>query len=109
MPENSPDDPACRVADGGVLIPLRVAPGASRDAVEGVHDGALRVRVSAAPEKGKANKAVLALLAGILGVPKRDVELIAGETSPRKRVRIRALEPGEVRARLAEAQEQTKG
>ena len=74
--------------NGGVRIRVRVVPGASRDAVRDCAGGALRVAVSAAPEKGKANKAVEALLAKMLGLKKSAVAIIAGDTSRDKRVWI---------------------
>jgi uncharacterized protein (TIGR00251 family) len=54
----------------------------------GVREGALRVAVTAAPEKGKANRAIAELLAKTLGVSKSSIELISGETSPQKRFLI---------------------
>jgi uncharacterized protein (TIGR00251 family) len=70
----------------GVVIPVRVRAGARWTGVAGEHDGALRVDVTAAPEKGKANKAVVAVLGELLGVAKRDLAILSGETSPQKRI-----------------------
>lgn len=72
----------------GVVISVRVSPGASRDRVIGEHVGALKVSVSAPPEKGKANKAVCALIAKTLGVAKSSVGVVAGETSRDKKVLV---------------------
>jgi len=74
---------------------LRVTPNAGRDAIEGFEtlaDGTtvLRLRVAAVPDKGKANAAVIVLLAKALGMPKSSIELIAGETARLKTVRIQA-------------------
>ena len=74
---------------------LRVTPNASRNAVESIEvrdDGQarLRVRVTAQPEKGKANKAVMALLAKALGQPKSAFTVIAGETARDKTIRVEA-------------------
>lgn len=66
----------------GCLIEVRVVPGAASDAVVGEHDGALKVRVTAAPEKGRATKAVAALLQSATGA--RSVRLERGMTSRRK-------------------------
>ena len=77
----------------GLLIYLRVTPNAGRDAIEGPEtrdDGTvvLRVRVKAVPDKGKANAAVVALLAKALGVPKSTVTLATGETSRSKTLMV---------------------
>ncbi|MCC6436709.1 MAG: DUF167 domain-containing protein [Acidimicrobiales bacterium] len=70
-----------------------VVPGGSRTTVTGEHDGRLRVVVAAAPEGGKANRAVQQLLAGLAGVAPREVELLKGTTSRAKRWRIHTAEP----------------
>jgi hypothetical protein len=90
--------------DTGLLLPVRLTPNASKDAVEGWRasdDGSrhLAVRVRAVPEKGKANKALVALLAKHLGLPKRDVDVIRGATSRLKTVRIEAKGPAQARIR----------
>jgi hypothetical protein len=72
----------------GVIIAVRAHAGARQNGVTGTHDGMLRVAVTAAPEKGKANQAIVALLSKSLGVPKSAIELVAGATSPRKRFLI---------------------
>jgi uncharacterized protein (TIGR00251 family) len=71
------------VADG-VEITIKVVPGASRDGIVGLLGDALKVRVSAPPEKGKANAAVIELLAEALGVSVRSISVISGAASPRK-------------------------
>jgi uncharacterized protein len=87
----------CRFAEGQVDVFVRVMPNASLDAVEGVvvrDDGQARLamRVRAVPEKGKANKAVVALLAKTLGLPKSALSVTSGETSRDKTVRIASAE-----------------
>lgn len=69
----------------GVILPVRAHAGARRNAILGEREGALRVAVTAAPEKGKANRAIIDLLSKSLGVAKSSIELITGETSPQKR------------------------
>lgn len=69
----------------GVILPVRAHAGARRNAILGEREGALRVAVTAAPEKGKANRAIIDLLSKSLGVAKSSIELMAGETSPQKR------------------------
>jgi uncharacterized protein (TIGR00251 family) len=72
----------------GVLLQLSVVPNARRTEVDGLHDGALRVRLAAPPIDGRANEALVAWLAKSLGVAKRDVELLRGDSSRRKQVAI---------------------
>jgi uncharacterized protein (TIGR00251 family) len=69
----------------GVILPVRVHAQGRRNGIIGARDGMLRVAVTVAPEKGKANRAVADVLSRALGVPKSNIELVAGETSPRKR------------------------
>lgn len=73
---------------GAVLLDLKVVPGAKRDEVAGRLGDRLKIRVSAPPEDGKANKAIAALLAAELGVKPRDIEIIRGQSSSEKTVRI---------------------
>ena len=88
-------------ADGtAVLISVRVQPKASRNAVIGVHGDALKVAVTAPPEKGKANTAVAGTLARALGVRRSQVTLVAGDTSRSKTFRIEGIGPVEARAKL---------
>jgi uncharacterized protein (TIGR00251 family) len=86
--------------EGTVLLRLHVQPGAGRSAVVGRHGDALKVRVAAPPEGGRANDAVLGLLGTILGVKPAELELVGGASSRSKRVRISGLEPDEVTKRL---------
>ncbi len=72
----------------GTRLRLRVSAGASRSRVLGPHAGALKLSVKAPPEHGKANREVLALVAEVFGLATADVELVAGETSPDKVVRL---------------------
>lgn len=72
----------------GVVMSVRAHAGARRNDIMGVRDGMLRVAVTAAPEKGKANRAIVALLSDKLGASKSSIELLAGETSTKKRFLI---------------------
>lgn len=85
--------------DARTLVPVRVQPRASRAAVDGWHNGALRVRVTAAPVDGEANRAVLKLLAGALGVPPAALTLVRGERGRDKLVRVRGVSAEVVAAR----------
>ncbi len=66
---------------------VRVVPGAKIERAT-IENGTLKLWTRTAPEDGKANKAVLAMLARLLGVPPKDIELVSGATSREKRVRI---------------------
>ena len=82
---------------------LRVAPGAARPAVVGRHGDAWKVRVAAAPERGRANAAVLALVADALRLPRDAVSLVSGAASRDKIVELTGLAPEEIDRRLASA------
>jgi len=84
---------------------LRVVPGARRPGVVGRHGDAWKVRVSVPAEAGRANDAVLALLAKTLHVPRRDLELTAGFTSRDKVVALDGLTSETAETRLATAAE----
>lgn len=85
------------------MVQLRVQPRASRDEIVGWQAGALRVRVTAPPVEGEANRAVAALLARALGVRPSAVSVVRGERGRDKLVRIEGLSVAEVQARLAAA------
>jgi uncharacterized protein len=88
-------------SDGeGTRLRLRVSAGASRSRVLGSHGGALKLSVKAPPERGKANREVLALVARAFGLPPSDVALVAGEASPDKVVRL-SLRPADAARRWA--------
>jgi hypothetical protein len=86
-------------------VRLRVVPGTTHAGVVGRHGDAWKVRVTAAPEGGKANDAVLALLASTLDVPRRDLALTAGRASRNKVVVLTGVTDEEVDARLRAAAE----
>lgn len=86
-----PDLPFLHVQkDGAVLVDVHVMPNAARTQLQGLHDGALRVRLHAPPVDGKANLALQTWLAETLGVPKSAVELVRGATARRKQLRVDA-------------------
>jgi len=87
--------------DGGTRMRLRVHPGARGDRIVGAHGGALKVSVAAPPERGRANAAVVALLAHALSVPSSAIAIVAGETGRDKVVTV-ALEAGELARRLGD-------
>lgn len=72
----------------GVVLDVRVIPRAGKSGIAGTRNGALLVRLNAAPVEGAANAELVEVLAAVLGVPRRNVTLIAGERSRSKRVRV---------------------
>ena len=75
--------------DGTTLVlELHIQPGAKRTMIAGLHDGRLKIRLAAPPVEGKANEVLVEFLAGELKVPRRNVNIDAGVTSRRKRVKI---------------------
>jgi uncharacterized protein (TIGR00251 family) len=85
------------------LLRLRVAPGRARTQVEGRHGDAWKLSVTAPAEGGKANDAVLALLAATLRVSRSAVSLVSGRSARSKVVRLTGLEAAEADRRLAAA------
>ena len=75
----------------GIVFTAKIVPGSSRTAVAGTLEDMVKIRVAAAPEKGKANQCLIAFLAKQLGVKKHAVEILSGHTSPVKQVRIGGL------------------
>lgn len=94
------EDLSVAAAGDAVGLDIVVQPRASKAGVAGLHDGALRLRVTAPPVDGAANAAVVKLLADLLGVPKSRVMIVGGQTSRRKRVRIDGMDANTLRARL---------
>jgi hypothetical protein len=81
-------------------VRLRVAPGAARSLVVGRHGEAWKLRVDAAPEQGKANEAVVRLLAKTLAVTTRDVSIVSGHGTRDKIVTVAGLDSAEIERRL---------
>jgi uncharacterized protein (TIGR00251 family) len=78
----------CQEQDGSIVFMVRVVVRASRSGIIGEHDGALRVRVHAPPVEGAANEELRRTLGRAFSVPGRAVEIISGQTSKLKRVRV---------------------
>ncbi|OOP57524.1 MAG: hypothetical protein AYP45_02995 [Candidatus Brocadia carolinensis] len=74
--------------NSGVLLSIRTQPGSSKNRIIGEYGGRLKLAVTAAPEKGKANKAVIELLADTLRIHESSIHIISGESSRDKRVLI---------------------
>ena len=79
---------AISVRSGAVRFLVRVQPRSSRNAVDGVHGDALKIRLTAPPVEGAANDALVALLADELGVPRRSIRIVSGETGRNKLVEV---------------------
>ena len=90
-------------APDGAILTIKVIPRAGRTALAGTRDGALLVRLAAAPVDGAANAALMAFLADTLDVPRNRVVLIAGDKSRAKRVKVIGMSAADVRARLERA------
>lgn len=85
---------------GVVVFAVRLLPRASRDAIEGEHQGALKVRLNAPPIQGRANDSLRRLLAARLNVPVSAVKIVAGEKSRTKRVAIQGVCASQIHALL---------
>ena len=80
-----------REVEDGIVVSVKVQPNASNDRVVGEHADQLKIAVTVAPEKGKANKAVIKVLSRFLDVKSSDIEILSGETSRDKKVFIRNM------------------
>ncbi|MHC4733345.1 MAG: DUF167 domain-containing protein [Planctomycetota bacterium] len=79
---------AVKEIDDGVVFAVKAVPGSSRTAVCGLLDEMVKIKVSSAPEKGKANKCLLDFLAKQLGVKKNAVKIVSGKSNPVKGVQV---------------------
>jgi uncharacterized protein (TIGR00251 family) len=94
---------------GGVELSVKVVPGASRSRVVGRWGKALRLTVSTPAQRGRANVAVLKLLAATFGVKRADVTIVSGQNQPIKRVHISGVSAREIRAALARVADREAG
>jgi hypothetical protein len=85
-----------------VTISIKVVPRASKSQIAGWEEDVLKVRLQAPPVEGKANAALIEFLAAALGVPRAFVDIVAGETSRRKLVRIRGMTAGRLKTLIPE-------
>jgi uncharacterized protein (TIGR00251 family) len=88
------------MASPSTRVRVRVSPGARRTELVGRHGGAWKVRVVAAPERGRANEAVLDLLSRELELPRRAVSLVSGHAAREKVVRLEGIDRAESERRL---------
>lgn len=84
----------------GVLLPVQAQPGARRNGLSGVHDGRLKVAVTQAPEKGKANDAIVEVLAKALALKRSQISLVSGPTNSRKVFRVRDVALDDLQSRI---------
>jgi uncharacterized protein (TIGR00251 family) len=85
----------------GSILPVRAQPGARKEKVVGEQNGALKIAVTAPPEDGRANKALIEVLRDVLGVKRSQIELLSGATSRDKRFLIRGVKKADLDARIA--------
>jgi uncharacterized protein len=97
------------MAAASTRVRLRVSPGAGRAQIVGRHGDAWKVRVTAAPEQGRANDAVLRLLADALGIPRDALVLVSGHGARDKIVELTGLGPALVERRLTSASASDRG
>jgi uncharacterized protein YggU (UPF0235/DUF167 family) len=88
------------MAQSATRLRLRVAPGANRTELAGRYGDAWKVRVGAAPERGRANEAVLQLLATELGLPRASLSVVSGHTGRDKVIELRGIDAAEAERRL---------
>ena len=85
----------------GIRLETTVTPRASHNAIEGVRNGRLHVKVTAPPVDNAANASVIEIIAKALGLPKRGVAIVAGEQSRSKSLALSGITTDEVRRRLS--------
>jgi uncharacterized protein (TIGR00251 family) len=91
-----------RTTAEGVILPVQAQPGARKNAVVGEHAGRLKVAVTQAPEKGKANDAILKVLADALQLSRSQLQLVRGETARQKDVLVKGVDIAALQSRLEE-------
>ena len=74
-----------------VSFTVKVVPASSRCALSGIYDGMLKVKLSAAPEKGKANEELIGFLAKMMNIKKKNISIISGKTNPVKQIEIKPI------------------
>jgi uncharacterized protein (TIGR00251 family) len=85
-----------REKEGKLLLPVRVQPGAASNQIVGAYDGALKIRLTASPQRNRANRQLLDFLAHTLNVPAQNLSLHRGRSSRSKMVEIQGLSEQEL-------------
>lgn len=81
---------------GAVTFNVKVVPGSSKNEITGVQDGAIKVKITAAPDKGRANKELIDFLSGVFNVRKTAITLIKGEKSRLKSLKITGITKSDI-------------
>ena len=89
-----------RATTSGCTLNVRVHPGARRNAITGIHDGALKISLTTPPTDGRANAALIAFLAETLNIPRAAITLTTGATSRSKTLHLEGLTPDALTAAL---------
>ena len=89
----------------GILLPVKAKPNSRKNEIRGSIDGAVKVAVTATAEKGKANEAIIKLLAKVISVPKSQVTLVAGASSTSKKFLISGIKLGHLKERFQQIAE----
>jgi hypothetical protein len=87
-------------ASGAMTFAVKVIPRASKNQIAGIEGDAIKIRLNAPPVEGKANDALIKFLADVLGVSRAQIEIVTGQTSRRKVVRVLGVTAQEVKRRL---------
>jgi uncharacterized protein (TIGR00251 family) len=95
--------PWLKALPGGIELAVLVQPRASRTRLAGVHDGLLKIQLAAPPVDGEANAALVELLAKLFGIPRKHVELLAGDASRRKRLFLHGVAATTAEAVISQA------
>ncbi len=80
-----------RAGKNGVILEIKAVPGAQKNSICGEHGGALKVKVAAPADKGKANRELEDFLADVFGISKSSVEVVSGKASRQKQVLLRGM------------------
>ncbi len=91
-PPDAADPPFWAPTDDGIVVSVRVVPGARRSALAGAEGGRLRIRLAAPPVEGRANEELLRFVAARFGVRRRQVALVRGERSREKAVAVAGID-----------------
>ena len=86
---------------GGIDLRIRAIPRASKNRIQGVHDGALKIRLTTTPVDGKANQALITFLSKTLKISKTQITLLRGKTARQKTLRITGLTQKQLLERIS--------
>ena len=84
----------------GAVLSLRIIPRAAKNAIQGVHGDALKIRLCAPPVEGAANSALVEFISDVLSIPRARIQLLSGQTSRNKRVLLAGMKAGDIRERM---------